>query len=111
MTDDELRRLFESLRQENASAHEETRKYVDASAAETRREFHVVAEQQDKKIQFLAEAIATVDEKLERRIDGLEAEMKREFADTRSMIKFSHSELDRRPDLQSRVERLESSTH
>lgn len=45
--------------------------------------------------------------------------MKAEFADVRSMIKFSHAELDRRvrtleenvSDLQSRVERLESSTH
>jgi len=45
--------------------------------------------------------------------------MRRGFADTQAMIKFSHAELVRRiraleegfEELQARVERLESSTH
>ena len=45
--------------------------------------------------------------------------MDRGFAETQAMIKFSHAELDRRiskleqafADLQSRVERLETTTH
>lgn len=45
--------------------------------------------------------------------------MRRGFADTQAMIKFSHAELDRRvraleeglSGLQARVERLETSTH
>ena len=49
--------------------------------------------------------------------DRLSLDMKAEFSDVRSMIKFSHSELDRRittleegfSDLKSRVDRLESS--
>lgn len=69
----------------------------------------------DSKVGALGEQVAALDEK----IDDLSANMAREFNDVRSMIKFSHHELDRRvrtleetvSDLQTRVERLESSTH
>ena len=97
MTDEELRSLFE----------------------ETRRHFDVVAERLEGRIESVAEAVAVLDEKLEREAADIQAEMRTGFADTQAMIKFSHAELDRRlrtleqvvADLQSRVERLESSTH
>lgn len=60
-----------------------------------------------------------LDEKLDRTAADIRDEVRRGFADTQAMIKFSHTELDRRirtleegfADLQARVERLESSTH
>ncbi len=75
-----------------------------------------------KRFDLLAESIMTVDEKLDRKTADLEERMERGFAETQAMIKFSHAELDRRvrslealeetvADLQTRVERLESSTH
>ena len=66
------------------------------------------------------------DERLTREAADIRDEMRQGFADTQAMIKFSHSELDRRitsledgrsaveetvADLQARVERLEGSTH
>jgi hypothetical protein len=64
---------------------------------EIKRYFSVVAEGLEHKIQLVAEGIENVDEKLER----FRQEVKEEFKETRSMIKFSHAELDRRS-LQSR---------
>ncbi|PIZ21255.1 MAG: hypothetical protein COY50_00405 [Deltaproteobacteria bacterium CG_4_10_14_0_8_um_filter_43_12] len=60
----------------------------------------------------MAEGITNVDEKLER----FRQEVKEEFKETRSMIKFSYAELDRRVaviedevmSLKNRVERLEA---
>jgi uncharacterized protein YceH (UPF0502 family) len=108
MTDDDLKRLLDTMRQENGAAH-----------AETRRHFDVTAERLDGKIDAVAESVANVDEKLDRRIDDLEQRMERGFAETQAMIKFSHAELDRRvsrleqsfADLQARIERLETTTH
>lgn len=130
MTDEELKRLIEGTA-------EETRKYVDtvatrldasintvatrldaridSTAEETRRHFDVVAEQLKSEIQTVAEGVLSVNE----RLDRYQGEVKAEFVETRAMIKFSHHELDRRmksledtvADLQTRVERLESTTH
>ena len=94
---------------------EELKKLIENSATETRRHFDVVAERLESKIETVAEGVITANQ----RFDRLEAKMHEEFDDVRSMIKFSHHELDRRlrsleetvSDLQSRVERLESSTH
>lgn len=102
--DEELKLVLETMRRESAVAH-----------TETRRHFEVVAERLESKIEKVAEGVVTVNE----RIDRFEGKMHEEFDDVRSMIKFSHHELDRRlrmleetvSDLQSRVERLESSTH
>jgi chaperonin cofactor prefoldin len=94
---------------------EELKKLIESTAAETRRHFDVAAERLETKIETVAEGILGVDERVER----FETAMHEEFNDVRSMIKFSHHELDRRlrtleevvSDLQARVERLESSTH
>ena len=79
---------------------------------EIKRHFSIVAEGLEHKIQLVAEGITNVDEKLER----FRQEVKEEFKETRSMIKFSYAELDRRVaviedevmSLKNRVERLEA---
>ena len=118
MNDDELKSLLEGVE------------------ARTRRHFDVVAERLESKIELVAEGVVGCNERIDRtneridtmseridhtneQIDTLATTMRAEFAEVRSMIKFSHHELDRRlrtleetvSDLQTRVERLESSTH
>jgi chaperonin cofactor prefoldin len=115
VTDDELKRLFDSLREENAAMH-----------AETRRHFEVTLERLETRFDTLAESVQHVGEKLDRTAAVLEAKIEDTARETQAMIRFSHAELDRRmrtlettqrtledtvSDLQSRVERLESSTH
>lgn len=94
---------------------EDLKKLIESTAVETRRHFEVVAERLESKIDTVAEGVVAGNE----RINRFEVTMKAEFADVRSMIKFSHHELDRRvrvleevvSQLQARIERLESSTH
>jgi hypothetical protein len=122
MTDDELKHLFDAMRQELAANRQENAQ----SHAETRRHFDIVTEGTRQEIRLVVEAVALVDEKLEREASDIRQEMRTGFAETQAMIKFSHAELDRRvrtveqnqraledalAALQSRVERLEGSTH
>jgi len=108
MTDDDLKRLFDSMRQENAAAH-----------GDTRRHFEVLTEATRKDIQLVAESVLHLSEKLDRTATSLDEKIDRTAAETQAMIKFSHAEIDRRmrsledavADLQARVERLEGSTH
>lgn len=127
--DEELRQLLETMRHESAAGIEEnrravaeTRRHTDEIAAETRRHFEVVAERLESKIDLVAEGLTHCNERIDRldaKVDRLTGDMAQEFVETRAMIKFSHHELDRRlrtleevvADLQSRVERLESTTH
>jgi chromosome segregation ATPase len=139
--DEDLKQLLETMRQENAAAHAETRRELRQENAnahvetrrelrqenanahvETRRHFEVVAERLETKIDLVTEGVIHANERIDRldaKVDTLAEEMADEFNDIRSMIKFSHHDLDRRlrsledvvTDLQARVERLESSTH
>ncbi|MEA2465835.1 MAG: hypothetical protein QOJ98_3582 [Acidobacteriota bacterium] len=115
MTDDELKRLLE------------------ANAAETRRHFDVATERIEHRFEALAETVLHVDQKIDRTAEDIRDEMRRGFAETQAMIRFSHVELDQRvrsletshraiettqrsleetvADLQVRLERLESTTH
>jgi chromosome segregation ATPase len=137
MTDDELKGLFDALRQENAAtraenaaAHAETRDQLRAemraTAADNRHQLAVAIEHFDQRFDLLAESIVTVDEKLDRKAASIEERMEHGFADTQAMIKFSHDQLATRvsaletsrrtleenlAELQARVERLESSAH
>lgn len=122
MADDDLKRLFDEMRQENAAAHAETRRRFEENAAahvETRRYFAVAVERMDARFDALAETVGLLDEKLDRKTAALDEKIERTAAETQAMIKFSHAELDRRfrtledtvADLQARVERLESTTH
>jgi len=74
MTDDDLRRLFES------------------HSAEIRRHFDVSTEQVKHEVRLVAEGLGRVDERLDRTANDIRDEMRRGFGDTR-------------------VERLEASTH
>jgi predicted nucleic acid-binding Zn-ribbon protein len=133
MMDDELKRLLEAMRQENTAAHtdtrrhvdvvaEDTRRHIDVVGQETRRHFDVVAEDLRNDVKAVAEGVLANTQQ----IDSLRSEMDEQFSEVKSMIKFSHAELDRRvrtleetqrkledavSDLQARVERLESPTH
>jgi len=108
MFDDEMKRLLEAMQRENLAAH-----------ADTRRHFDVVSEATRHEIRLVAESVAHVNEKLDRETSDIRDEMRRGFAETQAMIKFSHVELDRRvgkleqafAELQARVERLETTTH
>lgn len=116
---EETRRV---LREENAAAHAETRaelrremaKSVDDAKRVLRREskiehektrqlvnnfvehFEEALKSAREPLQFLAEGIRSVDQKLDREVADIRAEMRNGFAETQAMIKFSHVELDRR---------------
>jgi septal ring factor EnvC (AmiA/AmiB activator) len=122
MTDDELKAMFEALRQENVATRQENA----AAHVETRRHFDVTAERLESRIDLVAESVGLLDEKCERRFTAIEQSIERNAAETQSMIKFSHSELDRRlrsveqgqstlestvAEIQARLDRIESSTH
>jgi hypothetical protein len=119
MTDDDFKRLFDSMRQENAAAHADTRRHFEVLTEGTRRHFDVVTEGTRKDIQLVAESVLHLSDKLDRTATSLDEKIDRTAAETQAMIKFSHVEIDRRmrsledavADLQSRVERLEGSTH
>jgi methyl-accepting chemotaxis protein len=97
MTDDELKKLFEA----NASETRELATEMRGTAAEMResvvdlrRHFDVAVEHMDTRFDRLAESVALVNEKLDREAADIRVEMRRGFADTQAMIKFSHAELD-----------------
>ena len=85
MTDDDLKHLLESMRQENAAAHSETRRHFEVVADETRRHFDVVTEGTRKDIQLVAESVLLLGEKLTRTDEKID----RTAAETQAMIKFS----------------------
>jgi hypothetical protein len=65
MTDDELKSLFEALRQESAA---ETRQTAEVS----RRHFEVFTERLEKRFDLLAESVQAIDEKVDRTASTLE---------------------------------------
>ncbi|HVT03728.1 MAG TPA: hypothetical protein VHL58_10190 [Thermoanaerobaculia bacterium] len=139
MSDDELKRLLEANAAETrghfdrlesrfsglekkVDAFSGLEKKVDASVAsvaELHRHFDVITESVKHEIQVVAEAVAQLDEKVGRENEDIREELRRGFAETQAMIKFSHAELDRRvrtleqglSDLLARVERLEATIH
>lgn len=123
MTDDELRRLVDALQQQAAAANADLRRHFDETAerlsSETRRHFDISTEGVKHEVRLVAEAVAQFEEKIDREVEVLDEKVGRGFAETQAMIKFSHAELERRvrtleqafSDLQSRVERLEATTH
>ncbi len=79
---------------------------------EIKRHFGVVAEGLERKIQLVAEGVATLNDKLDHHME----ENRAQFEEVKAMIRFSYAELDRRLrtleetviSLQTRVERLEA---
>ena len=131
MADEEIKRLLDTLATQNARTHAQTRRQLagtaaglhrqaEESAAETRHYFDVVAEGLRSGVRTVAEGLVATNEKFDRRFDGLELKVDRNFAET---LRFSHADLESRfpklereheepeeevEDLQSRVQRLES---
>jgi hypothetical protein len=62
MTDDDLRGLIDSLRQENAAAHSDTRRHFEVLTEGTRKDIQLVAES----VLLMSEKLARTDEKIER---------------------------------------------
>jgi hypothetical protein len=81
---------------------------------EIKRHTGVLIEGLESRISQIAEGQVLLDEKVERRFDGVETRLTQGFGET--MIKFSHTDLDRRirvledgfSSLESRVRRLET---
>jgi len=111
MTDDELLRQFQMLREEISAGDAETRRVVRveiaaasqetmrvireenaAAHAETRHYSKVLVEATRHDIQLVAEAVAILDEKLDRTAAAIRTEMRNGFDETHGMIKG----LDRR---------------
>lgn len=92
---------------------------IEGATADARRHFDVVAERLDRKIETIAEAVGSLGGELRGELDEQRQEIRRGFADTQAMIKFSHAELDRRvrvleeavSSLHARIERLEATIH
>lgn len=126
-------RLATENRQYIQTAEQRLNENGERLAIENRRYFDVAMEGNKHEIRLLAERVTLLDEKLERTNADHEERMQSGFAETQAMIRFSHAELDHRirsleqtqrtledtqrtleevlADLQSRVERLEGSTH
>lgn len=95
MNDDDISRLIARAASEAA----------DRSVLEMRRQFEIVAERIDSTVQTVAEGVAANQEL----VDRMRREMTGEFEETRSMIRLSYTELDRRlRSLESRVDHIES---
>lgn len=93
---DELRghtdQVAAGLRGHTDQAAGQLRAEIRETAAESRRHLGVMVERLEARDELLAEGIASIDEK----VDRLRGDMNAEFAETRSMIKLSYRELDRR---------------
>ena len=107
-----LRRSTESLEAKQEDLRLSLQSEIRQSAQESRREFGVLAESLRSEIQQVAEGVIMNGE----RIDRFQAESAREFAEVRSMFRFSHAELERRlhtlegtsESHETRLQRLES---
>ncbi len=98
---------------------EDLKEYFDKKLGNFREEivhqFHVVSEDVISKVKQVAEGVANLNEKFDRRIDGLEQKMDERQKDLLAAIKFSYAELDRRiiyletelQTLKHRVEQIE----
>lgn len=131
--DDDLKKLIESTAAETRQQFEKqfekiNQRFdgvdkrldgVENAVVESRRQFEVIAESLDTKIDMVREVLSGRIDSVDAKVDALAETMAAEFRDTRAAIKFSHHDLDRRvrtleenvTDLQSRVGRLESSAH
>ena len=70
---------------------DDLKRLLEANSMESRRHFDVTAERLENKIQLIAETVLELDQKFDRRMDGLEERFDRGFVETQAMIKFSHA--------------------
>jgi hypothetical protein len=118
MTNDEYREMIEFLGRKfdevdtRFDAIDRRFDVTDAKITDTRRHFDVVAEAMRDQVRLVAEGVSNVEQGLQR----FKEEVGAEFAEVKSMIRFSYAELDRRiqllersyVSLEERVGRLES---
>jgi hypothetical protein len=75
---------------------EDLKGYTDAAVEEVKRHFDVVAEDLRARDRLLAEAIASVAERVDRLGADLRAEMAAQDSETRTLLTLSHRGLDTR---------------
>ena len=93
-----------------------TKDELEAKLAETRRHTGVLVEAVRGEVRQVAEGVVNLNEKLDREMTALRQEMRTEFGEVKSMLKFSYAELDRRirsleegfGALQARIEAVEA---
>ena len=79
-------------------------------------QFHVISEDVISQVKQVAEGVANVDEKLDRRFNQLKAEIQETRQEVLAAVKFSYAELDKRIttlekeflELKHRVEKIET---
>lgn len=119
MDDSELKRLIEGSAADTRHHFDVVAEGLRKETADTRRHFDVVAEGLRKDVQLVAEGVVASGQRTDRltgRIEQIERGIRGEFEETRSMIRLSYTELDRRlrtleetvSTIQARVDRLES---
>jgi ABC-type phosphate transport system auxiliary subunit len=59
-------------------------------------QFHIISEDVITKVQQVAEGVVNLDQKFDRRLDGLDRNIDEKNQDVLAAIKFSYAELDRR---------------
>jgi uncharacterized protein YceH (UPF0502 family) len=82
---------------------------------EIKRHFGIVVEGVRDEVRGVAEGVGTLREEIHRELNGVRSEMAQEFEETRSLIRLSYGELDRRvksletevADLRARLARVE----
>jgi chromosome segregation ATPase len=72
------------------------KKHSDETVKQIRQDFHIVAEGMRADVQQVAESVLALNAKLDREAADIRAEMRQGFAETQSMLRFSHSQLDER---------------
>ncbi len=85
----DVREVAEETRRHFDVVAGEMRQDVREVAKETRRHFDVVAEAIRRDVQLVAEGFGQLSSRLDRETADLREEMKRGFAETQAMIKFS----------------------
>jgi hypothetical protein len=90
------------MREHVDAAIQRVEKTMATTVSDMRRHYDVRMERLEDKIQLVVETVALLDAKVDRIDVSIRDEMRRGFADTHDLIRFSYSALDRR------VTRLES---
>jgi chromosome segregation ATPase len=88
-----------AIRADNASIHTDIgaiREEIAAAKVEMRRHFDVVTEATHSKIQFVAESVSMLNEKLDRTAAELHEEIGQAVSEARALIKWSYDRLDQR---------------
>jgi hypothetical protein len=75
---------------------EDLKRHIDATAAQMKMDFGTAVEDMRTDVQRVAESVLMVNAKLDREAADIRAEMRQGFAETQSLLRFSHGNLDDR---------------